>query len=123
MGNKYKYLAKNMLLFSIGNFVPKLLSLVLIPIYTKKLTTVEFGVYDLLTTTIQLLIPILTLDIQDAVMRFSLDDKCNNDDVLSTAFCIILSGTGIVSLAAIITSFLDIPALNKSYLFFCSYVF
>ncbi len=118
MANKHKYLAKNVLLFSISSFVPKLLAILLIPIYTSCLTTAEYGVSDLITTTVSLLIPIFTLDIQDAVMRFALDGKYKKDDVFSTALRIILVGTAIVCLGAYIASLLNIDGLDNSYLLF-----
>ena len=75
MNSKQSYLAKNILLFSISGFVPKILSFILIPLYTSYLTTAEYGISDLITTTVYLLLPVFTLNIQDAVMRFALDDK------------------------------------------------
>lgn len=118
MANKHKYLAKNVLLFFISSFVPKLLSILLIPVYTNCLTTAEYGISDLLTTTVSLLIPIFTLDIQDAVMRFALDSKYKQEDVFSTAIRIILYGTVLVCTGAYIASLLDIPGLDDEYLFF-----
>ncbi len=118
MANKHKYLAKNVGLFSISSFVPKILSFVLIPIYTNCLTTAEYGVSDLLTTTVSLLLPFFTLDIQDAVMRFALDKKYEKSDVFTVALRIILIGTGLVALGAFIASILKIPGLENSYLFF-----
>lgn len=118
MANKHKSLAKNVLLFSISSFVPKLLSILLIPVYTNCLTTAEYGISDLLTTTVSLLIPIFTLDIQDAVMRFALDSKYKKEDVFSTALRIILIGTGLVCLGAYIALLLNIPGLDGSYLLF-----
>ena len=118
MADKHRYLAKNVMLFSIGSFIPKFLSIVLIPIYTSFLTEAEYGVSDLITTTVSLLIPIFTLDIQDAVMRFALDSKNKKEDVFSSAFYIILAGTLIVGVGTYILSFFKIPGLNNSYLIF-----
>lgn len=118
MAEKHSYLAKNVFLFSIGSFVPKLLSIILIPLYTNYLSTTEYGISDLLTTTVSLLLPIFTLDIQDAVMRFALDKKYNRKDVFSVAVHIILIGTVIVSVGTVFVSFFQIPGLEKRYLFF-----
>ncbi|MBQ4104651.1 MAG: oligosaccharide flippase family protein [Clostridia bacterium] len=118
MANKHKYLAKNVGLFSISSFVPRILSFVLIPIYTNCLTTAEYGISDLLTTTVSLLLPFFSLDIQDAVMRFSLDKKYEKTDVFTTALRIIFIGTGLVCVGAFIASTLKIPGLENSYLFF-----
>ena len=118
MANKHKYLAKNVGLFSISSFVPRILSFVLIPIYTNCLSTAEYGVSDLLTTTVSLLLPFFTLDIQDAVMRFALDKKYEKSDVFTVALRIILIGTGLVTLGAFVASTLKIPGLENSYLIF-----
>lgn len=75
--NKYKYLIKNMGLLTISNFGSKILSFILIPIYTNYLTTVKYGTFDLFNTTISLLMPILTINIMSAVLRFSLDENSN----------------------------------------------
>ncbi len=118
MAGKHKYLIKNIALFSINNFVPKLLSILLIPLYTNCLTTAEYGISDLLTTTVSLLLPIFTLDIQDAVLRFALDKQYKKHDVFSVAFHIILIGTGLVCLGTYGASLLNIPGIEDSYLIF-----
>ena len=118
MNKKHSYLAKNVLLFSISGFVPKILSIILIPLYTSYLTTAEYGISDLIITTVSLLLPVFTLDIQDAVMRFALDDEYDKKDVFSTAVWIILIGTALVCIGAIVISFLDVPVIENSYLFF-----
>lgn len=116
MNSKHSYLAKNVLLFSISGFVPKILSIILIPLYTSYLTTAEYGISDLITTTVSLLLPVFTLDIQDAVMRFALDDKYNKKDVFSVAVHVILSGTLLVCIGATAIFFLNIPGLENCYL-------
>ena len=118
MASKQKYLAKNVLLFSISGFVPKILSIILIPLYTSYLTTAEYGISDLISTTVSLLIPIFTLDIQDAVMRFALDKNYDKRDVFSIATRIILVGTALVCGGTVIVSLLNISGIENSYLFF-----
>lgn len=118
MASKQKYLAKNVLLFSISGFVPKILSIILIPLYTSYLTAAEYGVADLISTTVSLLIPIFTLDIQDAVMRFALDKNYDKKDVFSIATHIILVGTVLVCGGTAIVSLLNISGIENSYLLF-----
>lgn len=118
MNNKHSYLAKNVLLFSISGFVPKILSIILIPLYTSYLTTAEYGISDLITTTVSLLLPVFSLDIQDAVMRFALDDEYDKKDVFSTAVRIILIGTAFVCGGTMVISAFNIPGIENSYLFF-----
>ena len=118
MKEKYKYLTKNVLLFALNGFIPKVLSFILIPIYTGILSTEDYGVSDLITTTVQLLVPIFTLDIQDAVIRFALDKDCKQRDVFSVALRIITVGSVIVALGSLIVSFFDIPGVEDTYLLF-----
>lgn len=69
---KYRYLLKNIGLLTISSFGTKLITFFLVPLYTSILSTQEYGIYDLFNTTISLLIPILTINIQDGVLRYSL---------------------------------------------------
>lgn len=118
MRNKYTYLAKNIILFFLSGFVPKLLALILVPIYTSCLSTAEYGISDLITTTVSLLVPIFTFDIQDAVMRFSLDREYKNEDVFTAAVKIMLTGFIIVCTGTFIISKLNIQSIQDSYLLF-----
>ncbi len=116
--SKYSYLSKNVLLFALNGFVPKLLSFLLIPIYTGCLSTEQYGVSDLILTTVQLLIPIFTLDIQDAVMRYAMDKNYEKDDVFSSALRIIGIGFVLVVGGTVAVSFMKLPGIENSYLFF-----
>lgn len=118
MRNKILYLVKNVLLFALNSFLPKVLSFILIPIYTGYLTTAQYGTSDLITTTVQLLVPIFTLDIQDAVMRFAMDKAYDKKDVFSNAMRIIATGSVLVSCGCLAVSFLHIPGVEDQYLFF-----
>ena len=55
-----KKLGKNILLLTIGNFASKILSFLLVPIYTAILTTEEYGIADLFTTSANLILPVFT---------------------------------------------------------------
>lgn len=77
------YLAKNIGYLAIGQLGTKLLSFFLVPLYTYVLTTAEYGTYDLFNTTVSLLIPLLSLNICDAALRFSLDKNYNRRSVFS----------------------------------------
>ena len=79
----YKYLIKNIGLLTISQFGTKILAFFLVPLYTNILSTVEYGTYDLFTTSINLLFPIVTLNLSDAVLLFSLDKSNNQREVLS----------------------------------------
>lgn len=60
------------------------------PIYTLTLTTKEFGLADLLNNSLQLILPILTLSITEAVFRFSLDKDIYHEALLANAIRILM---------------------------------
>lgn len=72
MKEKFGYLFRNMGLLFVSNFATKILSFLMVPLYTSVLTTKEYGIYDLLHTIMLMLIPVLSMGIVDAVMRFSI---------------------------------------------------
>lgn len=70
--NKTKKLGKNILIITIGSFLSKIISFLFLPLYTSVLTTKEYGTADLITTTVNLLVPFATLVMGEALMRYSL---------------------------------------------------
>ena len=81
MKRNYKYLLKNIGLLTLSNFGTKILLFLLLPLYTSILTVEEYGLYDFINTTIILLIPVLTFNISEAVIRFLLE-KENNEKAI-----------------------------------------
>ena len=79
----YKYLAKNIGLLALSNFGTKLITFLLVPLYTNILTTSEYGEYDFLNATISLLVPILTLNIMESTLRYTLSKEDNVNDIFS----------------------------------------
>lgn len=118
MGEKYRYLMRNMSFFTVSNFIPKLLAFVMVPIYTNYLTTAEYGVADLLITTVLLLLPIFTLDIQDAALRFAMDKHSDRIDVLSTCARIDLRGALILGVLLIAAALCGFEGVRGEYLLF-----
>ncbi|MCO7124215.1 oligosaccharide flippase family protein [Sporolactobacillus shoreicorticis] len=90
--NKYKKLAANSIIFAIGNLGSKLISLLLIPLYTYYLSTAQYGTVDLITTTLGLLLPVFTLSIYDAVLRFVMDRGYDKSIILNNALILTLLG-------------------------------
>ena len=93
MDKKYKYLGKNTLIFGISSFGTKILSFLLVPLYTAVLTTGEYGTVDLITTTATLLMYVLTLNISSAVLRFTLEKREYGRHFLAYGFRVICVGT------------------------------
>ncbi len=77
--NRKKELVKNTIIISIGKFSTKLVSFLLLPLYTSILSTAEFGEYDLLNIISIFLIPIITLQMDEGMFRFLIDAKTSDD--------------------------------------------
>ena len=84
--NRYLELFKNTGFLAIGTFSSKILVFLMIPLYTNVLTTAEYGLYDILITSVQLVIPFFSLNVTDGVLRFVLE----NDNNVSQVFRITL---------------------------------
>ncbi|MHA3802280.1 lipopolysaccharide biosynthesis protein [Limosilactobacillus fermentum] len=113
--NKYKYLIKNAGLLTISSFSTKLLSFFLVPLYTSVLTTEQYGTYDLFNTTIGLLVPILTIDIQDAVLRFAMDKDVEKRSVLSIGLKYVFVSSLVVTIVVIINYIFPIVRVLKDF--------
>ena len=87
-----KYLLKNTVIFSIGNFGTKIISFFLVPLYTNILTTREYGTVDLIYTIGMVLVPLLTLNIGESIMRFALDKDADCDKIMSTGITKLIFG-------------------------------
>lgn len=61
---------KNGVILSIGTIIPKMTSIVTLPIITGCLTKAEYGTYDLITILVSLVLPIATLEMQAAAFRY-----------------------------------------------------
>lgn len=92
MQKKYSKLIVNTSLLAIGSFASKLLGMFLTPLYTSILTTSDYGVADLISTTTFLLFPFLSLAISEAIMRFALDKNCDKRSVYTIGITIVLCG-------------------------------
>lgn len=76
--NKEKQLVKNTVIVSIGKIATQLITFLLLPLYTNMLSTEEYGVVDLLNSIVVFALPLVTLQIEQAVFRFLIDAR---DDV------------------------------------------
>ena len=83
MKKKYKELMTNVGLLSISNFATKVLTFLLVPLYSRTLSQTEYGSIDIIQTTINLLYPILTLCISEAIIRFCLEKSNKTADILN----------------------------------------
>lgn len=91
MENRNKTLAKNTIVLGIGQFIPKLISLITLPILTKYMSTESYGVYDLILSVGSLAIPFFTLLIQQAAFRFLIDPQKDKIRTISNSLIVIVT--------------------------------
>ena len=109
--NKYKNLFSNTLIFAIGSFSSKILVLILVPIYTYFMSQAELGTNDVIIQIANWLLPVVTLTISEAVIRFGLDKANDKQAVFTIGNTVVL--TGLVILGIILPVALKIPLVKS----------
>lgn len=103
--SRKKYLIKNTLVFALSALATKLITFFLVPIYTNALNPDEFGIVDLLFTICSFLVPVFTLNITEAIYRFSLDKDHKDNEISSIAI--------VCFLLAVVLGVITIPIFNS----------
>lgn len=116
--SKYKYLAKNIGLLTLSNFATKLLSFFLVPLYTSILTTADYGTYDLFNTTVGVLLPILTLNVQEGMLRFAMDKDYDKEAIVTVGFRYLLIGSAITAIGLGVNGIFGFSSMLKTYSIF-----
>ena len=104
MSSRNENLAKNTLLFAIGNLGSKLLQVILVPYYTRCMTDAQFGTADLLTSIVTLLMPIFSLTIYEAVFRYAMEKDYDKQAVFSSGIVVSVIGAAVLCLGAGVVS-------------------
>ncbi len=78
--NQKKQLVKNTLIIAIGKLSTQIISYILLPLYTAKLSPAEYGTYDFICTVSLFLCPVITLLMEESMFRF-LIDAVNKKDI------------------------------------------
>ena len=111
--SRAKELTKNTLIITVGRISTQFVTFLLLPLYTALLSTEEYGTVDLITTLVQLLIPIVSIMIDQGVFRYLLN--CETEEqrskAISSAFAVLL-GT---SAATIVLYFIIGVFISASY--------
>ncbi|WP_225441013.1 polysaccharide biosynthesis protein [Lacticaseibacillus rhamnosus] len=107
--NRYSRLLGNSALFAIANLGTKLIQFLMVPLYTYALTVRQYGVVDLLLTTVTMLTPIVSLSVFDAVFRFSMDKDPDLSAIFSNGVLITLAGFVLVLIISPINLIVRIP--------------
>lgn len=96
--NKYKDLFSNTAIFALSSLASKFITFILLPFYTGVLTTSEYSMIEMFTTTLSFFMPILTLSIAEAALRFMLTKTHTLEKIFSAALVIECIGTMILLL-------------------------
>lgn len=110
-------LAKNTFIITIGKVCTQLVSFLLLPLYTALLTAEDYGIVDLLNTLVSLLLPIVTLQVDQALFRELIEARKNEEQKAK----IISTGTITVVLQCFIYLVLFAcisPLVHNEYKFF-----
>lgn len=115
--------AKNTTILAVGKFLPKIFSLITLPILTGQLTKADYGTYDLIVTLVSLLLPVVTLQIQSAAFRFLID--CRNkekesSEIISNIFFFTLV-TSVITICIFFFVFQGVSVFTKTLI--CFYFF
>ena len=107
-----KRLVKNTGIIAIGGLATKLVSFLLLPLYTTVLSTAEYGMVDYLQTIALFCVPIMSILMDEALFRFLID--CNTVEqrarVVTSSCAVLLVGCVIFALGAGIVWLLVHPA-------------
>lgn len=90
--SSYKKLFSNTLLFALGSFSSKVLMILLVNVYTTHLTRAELGINDIIQQIANWLLPLVTMTISEAIIRFGLDKHYDKKQIFTIGNLACLAG-------------------------------
>lgn len=102
-------LVKNTALFALGNLGSKVLQIVLVPYYTRVMTSAQFGTADILQAIVALLMPIFSLTVYEGVFRFAMEKNHDRKSVFSTGLLVTVLGAFVLCLVGAASSLVVRP--------------
>lgn len=111
-----KRLLVNTVFIAIGNMGAKIVSFLLLPLYTSILSTEEYGDYDYIVTIASFLLPIITLCLHEAMFRFLIDNDTEDGkrEIISLTSVFIVVCCAVLAAACIILKF----TINPKYIIY-----
>ena len=102
MYDYFRRLARTGAAYQVGEALAKGVAVVLLPVYTRHLTTADYGTADLLLTLVILVSIVIRLGLVEAFVRFYYDDADpeRRDRVARAATGVVLGATTVVALVA-----------------------
>lgn len=105
--SKKTALMKNTIIIFCGKVCTQLISFFLLPLYTGYLATKDYGIVDLITSYVTLLVPIITLELEMSIFRYLVDSRGKDKEtkkLMSNNFYVLLIALSIFTLAYIIVT-------------------
>ena len=90
--DKYKKLVSNAIIFTVGSFSSKILSVLLLRLYTSCMTEDQFSTTSLIQTVVNLLEPLASLSMAEAVVRYGVEKSVKKNNLYSSVFAVALLG-------------------------------
>ena len=120
--NKLSELRKNTIIIAISNIGSKAIVFVLASLYSYYLPVEQYGVMDIIVTTVGLLVPFLCLDIYEATFRYANEIDVANETVLTTSFVACIPGFLFAIIAIVASCFVCDGAYFKLVAYIASFV-
>ena len=105
MNSLFKFI-KTAIIYFLGNILNKLIALILLPLYTRLISPEQFGYFDLSTSLLSLIVPLLFFQIWDGVFRYIYDYDSKEDKyvVVTNGFFLMIISLFLFSIAFIFFS-------------------
>ena len=118
--NQYKRLAANTMIFAIGSFGSKILTLFLTKLYTANINPADISTKELLEQTANFLIPIVTFSITDAILRYGLTRNYDKGKIFTSSYLVL--GLGVCVMVAAHATIALYKRLSMAFNALCVYV-
>lgn len=111
---RLRQMIKSIGIYAVGSIGSKIITFLMIPLYTFYVRPDDYGYYDLCLSTVLFLCPLISLQLRDGSFRFLMDakDQQSQSTVISESFHALLMSTGVFFAVAIgISIFTEISYL------------
>ena len=121
--NFVKSMFKTSLLYVAGTVIARLVSFLLLPLYTKKISTETYGIYDVVLTYASIIVPLVGVNCWQGMLRFTIEesDSDKRHKIVSQGWIMLLLSLCVLTTAYLIFSlFVNFSHKFLVYLFFVS---
>lgn len=122
--SKESRLVKNTIIYAIGNISSKVLAYIMVMVYSHYIMPADLGYYDVVISTLSLLVPVIMLEIHEGVYRLMIgNNKYATEDIVGTSLKVLLATTFISEFMLVLFStFFWIEMLGIIIFYSASYI-